>query len=107
MSRRDEVRKIDLQTKQDERKQATSTNVGRNNFEQEYPVMKVQIEDLFQKLSINQDAQSIQELADRLQRMEKFITEHVDVLCARDLANAQGRKQPDHPFVRPLLIIAR
>ena len=90
MSRRDEVRKIDLQTKQDERKQATSTNVGRNNFEQEYPAMKVQVEDLFQKLSINQDAQSIQELADRLQRMEKFITEHVDILCARDLANAQG-----------------
>ncbi|CAF3667808.1 unnamed protein product [Adineta steineri] len=90
MSRRDEERKLDLQTKQDERKLTTSTNVGRKFFEQEYPQMKSEIEDLFSKLSVNHDANSIQELADRLQKMEKFITEHVDILSSRDIANAQS-----------------
>jgi hypothetical protein len=92
MSRRDDERKLDLQTKQDERKLATSTNVGRKYFEQEYPIMKSQIEDLFSKLSINNEENSIQELADQLQKMEKFITEHVDILRPRDIANAQSKK---------------
>jgi len=91
MSRRDEERKIDLQTKQDERQLATSTNVGRKYFEQEYPLMKSDIEDLFSKLSVNKNENSIQELADRLQKMEKFITEHVDILRSRDIANAQSK----------------
>jgi hypothetical protein len=91
MSRRDEERKIDLQTKQDERQLATSTNVGRKYFEQEYPLMKSEIEDLFSKLSVNKNENSIQELADRLQKMEKFITEHVDILRSRDIANAQSK----------------
>lgn len=93
MSRRDEERKINLQSKQDERKLITSTNAGRQYFEQEYPLMKTQIEDLFQQLSINNsNQQSIQDLADRLQKLEKFITEHVDILCSRDIANAQSEK---------------
>jgi hypothetical protein len=91
MSRRDEERKLSVQTKQDERKLATSTNAGRKYFEQEYPIMKNQIEDLFSKLSINTDGNSIQELADRLQKMEKFITEHVNILPPRDIANAQSK----------------
>ncbi|CAF1023732.1 unnamed protein product [Rotaria sordida] len=90
MSLRDEERKLNLQTKQDERKLVTSTNVGRKYFEQEYPLMKTQIEDLFNQLSINYDEKFIQELADRLQTLEKFITEHVDILCSRDIANAQS-----------------
>jgi hypothetical protein len=93
MSRRDDERKLDLVTKQDERKLATSTNVGRQSFEQEYPIMKNEIEDLFNKLSINNDANSVQELADRLQKMEKFITEHVDILRSRDIANAQSKSK--------------
>jgi hypothetical protein len=91
MSRRDEERKLDLQTKQDERQLTTSTNIGRKTFEQEYPIMKSQIEDLFSKLSVNNDDNSIQELADRLQKMEKFITEHVEILRSRDIANAQSK----------------
>jgi hypothetical protein len=91
MSRRDEERKIDLQSKQDERKLATSTNVGRKTFEQEYPIMKNEIEDLFTQLSVNNNENSIQELADRIQKMEKFITEHVEILRPRDIANAQSK----------------
>jgi hypothetical protein len=91
ISRRDEERKLGIQTQQDERKLATSTNAGRKYFEQEYPIMKSEIEDLFNKLSINNDDNSIQELADRLQKMEKFITEHVEILRARDIANAQSK----------------
>ncbi|CAF2661032.1 unnamed protein product [Rotaria sp. Silwood2] len=90
MSRRDEERKLDLQTKQDERKLATSTNIGRKYFDQEYPLMKSQTEDLFSQLSVNHDEKFMQELADRLQQMEKFITEHVDILRSRDIANAQS-----------------
>ncbi|CAF1176565.1 unnamed protein product [Adineta ricciae] len=88
MSRRDEERKLDLQNKQDERKLVTATNVGRKFFEQEYPQMKSEIEDLFSKLSVGND-EKIPEIADRLQKMEKFITEHVDILSSRDVANAQ------------------
>jgi hypothetical protein len=91
MTRRDDERKLGVQTQQDERKLATSTNVGRQYFEQEYPIMKNQTEDLFSKLSINKDENSIQELADQLQKMEKFITEHVDILRSRDIANAQSK----------------
>ncbi|CAF3484726.1 unnamed protein product [Rotaria sp. Silwood1] len=90
MSRRDEERKLGVQTKQDERKLVTSTNVGRKYFEEEYPLMKSQIEDLFSKLSVNHDEKYIQELAEHLQKMEKFITEHVDILRSRDIANAQS-----------------
>ncbi|UJR08838.1 hypothetical protein I4U23_013092 [Adineta vaga] len=90
MTRRDEERKIDLQNKQDERQSGTSTNVGRKFFDQEYPQMKSEIEDLFSNLSINKDENAIQDIADRLQKMEKFITEHVDILRSRDIANAQS-----------------
>jgi len=94
MSRRDEERKLNLQNKQDERKLITSTNVGRQYFEQEYPQMKNQIEDLFQQISLNNTTNqlTIQDLADRLQKLEKFITEHVEILCSRDIANAQSTK---------------
>ena len=102
MSRRDEERKLNLQNKQDERKLITSTNVGRQYFEQEYPQMKNQIEDLLQQLLLNNNQNShtnnttnqltIQDLADRLQKLEKFITEHVEILCSRDIANAQSTK---------------
>lgn len=92
MSRRDEERKLGVQNQQDERKVATSTNVGRKYFEQEYPQMKNEIEDLFSKLSVNKEENSVQELAERLQKMEKFITEHVDILRPRDIANAQSKK---------------
>lgn len=94
MSRRDEERKIDIQNKQDERKLATSTNVGRQYFEQEYPQMKTDIEDLFNKLSLdnqNLNENSIQELAERVQKLEKFLTEHVEILRPRDIANAQSK----------------
>ncbi|CAF3372878.1 unnamed protein product [Rotaria socialis] len=91
MSRRDEERKLDLQTKQDERKCTTSTNVGRKYFEQEYPLMKSEIEDLFSQLSVNHhDEKILQDIVDRLQTMEKFLTEHVDILSSRDVANGQG-----------------
>ena len=90
MSRRDEERKLDLQNKQDERKLVTATNVGRKFFEQEYPQMKSEIEDLFSKLSVSND-EKIPEIADRLQKMEKFVTEHVGILSSRDVANAQSK----------------
>lgn len=96
MSRRDEERKLGVQTKQDERNSATSTNVGRKYFEQEYPLMKSQIEDLFSKFTINHDAKLAQEIAERLQTMEKFITEHVDILSSRDVANAQSKIHTFH-----------
>jgi hypothetical protein len=93
MTRRDEERKLDLQSKQDERKLSTSTNIGRKYFEQEYPRMKSEIEDLFNQLSIHKNENSIQELADRIQKMEKFITEHVEILRSRDIANAQSKER--------------
>ena len=93
MARRDEERKLDLQSKQDERKLTTSTNVGRKYFEQEYPQMKSQIEDLFSQLTIKNDENAIQDLADRIQKMEKFITEHVQILRSRDIANAQSKRK--------------
>ena len=92
MSRRDEERRLGLQTKQDERKIVTSVTAGRKYFEQEYPIMKNQIEDLFNQISLNDDEQSIQDLADRLQKLEKFITEHVEILHSRDAANAQSKR---------------
>ena len=89
MARREEERKSDLQSKQDERNATTSTGSGRKYFEQEYPQMKSQVEDLFQRLSINENSNAVQELVDQLQKLEKFITEHAAILRSRDLANAQ------------------
>lgn len=90
MSRRDDERKLDLQSKQGERQQSTATNIGRKAFEQDYPRMKIEVEELFQRLAINNEETSLQELADRLQKLEKFITEHADILRSRDLGTAQG-----------------
>ena len=96
MTRRDDERKLELQTKQDEWKLSTSTNVGRKYFEQEYPSMKTEIEDLFQQLSINRDENVLRDLAERIQKIEKFITEHVDILRSRDVANAQSKLEKAH-----------
>lgn len=92
MVRRDEERKSELQSKQDEWKLSTSTSAGRKYFEQEYPQMKSEIEDLFKQLSINKDENAIQDLAERIQKLEKFITEHVAILRSRDIANAQSKR---------------
>lgn len=91
MSRRDEERKLDVLTKQDERKASTSTGAGRKLFEDEYPQMKNDLEQLFEQLSLKQDDATIrQEFLDQLQKLEKFITEHAQILRSRDLANAQN-----------------
>lgn len=89
MARRNEERKLGIQSLQDERNLTTSTGTGRKTFEQEYPQMKSQIEDLLQKMSINENDNSFQELVEQVQRLEKFITEHATILRPRDLANAQ------------------
>lgn len=91
MTRRDEERKLENQNKQDERKLSTSTTAGRNYFEQEYPQMKTDIEELFKQLSIKQNETIIQDLAERIQKIEKFVTEHVAILRSRDIANAQSK----------------
>ena len=88
---REKERKTDLRGKQDERQQSTATNIGRKAFEQDYPRMKSEVEELFQRLTLNHDETSLQELADRLQKLEKFITEHADILQSRDLRTAQGK----------------
>jgi hypothetical protein len=92
MLRRDDERKVDLQNKQDERKIGTSTTIGRKYFDDEYPRMKAHVDELFQQLTNHSSTsdQSIQELADEMQQLEKFLTAHADILRSRDLANAQS-----------------
>lgn len=91
MSRRDEERKNDLQTKQDERKTSTATGAGRKYFEDEFPQLKSEVENLFEKLTLNSTDQQIrQDFIENLQKLEKFVTEHSEILRSRDVANAQN-----------------
>ena len=71
MLRRDEERKLDLQTKQDERKLATATTVGRKHFDEEYPIMKSQIEDLNLEVDALLAARDIDiDMAEAIMRVE-------------------------------------
>ena len=63
--------------------------------------MKIEVEELFQRLAINNEESSLQELADRLQKLEKFITEHADILRSRDLGTAQGKLSSTLDFFDP------
>lgn len=106
MTLRNQVRKDDLQSKSDERQATTSTNAGRKTFEQEYPVLKSQIEELFGRLAINRDENAVQDLAERIQKLEKFVTEHVEILRSRDVANAQSTFREGFEFYSREVLLA-
>ncbi|CAF0731377.1 unnamed protein product [Didymodactylos carnosus] len=100
--RREEERRTTEQVNKEERKQITSTDAGRKNFDVQYPEMKNTLEKMLEKICLsneknndqstttNETQKEFQDIADKIQKMEKFINEHVDILRVRDVANAQS-----------------
>ncbi|CAF0763857.1 unnamed protein product [Didymodactylos carnosus] len=109
LTRREDERRTIEQVNKEERKQITSTDAGRKNFDVQYPEMKNTLEKMLEKIRLSDEKindqsslttsstthnelqqKEFQGIADKIQNMEKFINEHIDILRTRDVANAQS-----------------